>query len=421
MKEYNISKIGPRQMVILCLLTLVLVLGACKKTMIHPDLDVTFIPQKGNFISKTGDRLDMAAIIEMTRDKDYILIGEGHKNPIDHKVQQRVLSALAASENGPSIGLEMIAADMQPVLNDFGKGLVSVDDLEEELQWDTKWGYPYKHFRPLFEIANRNSLPVAGLNVPTRITKKISKEGKDSLTEEERIFLPTVIVPPSMEQIELLDMIYAQHEGKDEDNATQRERFHLVQSIWDSKMAEEAVKLHNEYGWPTLIIAGAGHVEYDWGIARRIRRLDPDARILSIMPWRGGKFDPTSGDVFFYSPDTYESRMGASLTALGQGGILVEAVKRDSRAAKAGLRPGDVLIEASGVQLDYLFSLHRAGSKVYKAGEELIFTVRRGTDTFTANVGKLGVPKPKKPTQEPGADNATDPQSTPNQTMPEQE
>lgn len=358
--------------------------------------------------------------MEMTRDKDYILIGEGHKNPCDHKVQQRILAGLATSENGPSLGLEMVAVDMQPVLNDFGNGMVSVDALEEELQWSTKWGYPYSNFRGLFEIVNRNSLPVAGLNVPTSVTKKISKEGMESLSEEELLFMPTEIIPPAREQAEILDMIFSQHQGLDADNATQRERFQLVQSIWDSKMAEEAVRLHTEYNWPVFVIAGAGHVENGWGIARRIQRFDPGARILSIMPWRGNKFTPASGDVFFYSPDTYESKMGASLTATGRGGLLVEGVKRDSRAAKAGLRPGDVLLEASGIELKYLFDLHRAGSEVYKTKKELIFTVRRGETTFTANVGKLGVPKAqteKNDTQQNNESSSNDN----NATSPEQE
>jgi len=395
MKNYNIRISALRHVAILLLLALATTLGACVKTVVHPELEVTFLPQKGDFISKHGDRLTMGEIITMARDKDYILVGEGHKNICDHNVQQRILAALAASEDGPSVGLEMVAVDMQPVLNDFAKGQVEVDALEEELQWSTKWGYPYSLFSGLFEIARRNSLPVAGLNVPTRVTKKISKEGIESLTEEERAFLPAEIVPPSSEQVRILDMIYNQHSSKDADNATQRERFHQVQSIWDSKMAEGAVQLRREYDWPVLVIAGAGHVEKGWGIARRIRQFDPGAQILILMPWRGGSFESGSGDAFFYCPDTYESKMGASLTATGFGGLLVESVKRGSRAEKAGLRPGDLLLEASGIKLDYLFSLHMAGAKAYKAGEELIYTVRRGGDTFEANVGKLGVAKPK--------------------------
>lgn len=383
------------------LLSLVMTLGACVKTINHPPLDVTFLPQKGDFISKYGDRMSLEEIIEISKGKDYILVGEGHKNICDHNVQQRLLAALATAETPPVVGLEMVAVDMQPILDDFGQGQVEVDALKEELQWSAKWGYPYSLFRGLFELAQRNSLPVAGLNVPTRVTKKISKEGLDSLTDEERAFLPSEIVPPANAQVPLLDMIFSQHSTKDVTDTTQRDRFHLVQSIWDSKMAEESVRLHKKYDWPVLVIAGGGHVENGWGIARRIRRYDPAAQILILMPWRGGEFDDEAGDAFFYCPETYESKMGASLTATGSGGLLVDGVKRGSRAAKAGLRPGDLLLEASGIQLDYLFSLHMAGSKVYTAGEELVFTVQRGRETFTANVGKLGQTQPKTHPKDP--------------------
>lgn len=410
-----------------CLILLVtLTLGACVKTVVHPPLEVTFLPQKNEFVSKYGDRLTLDEIITMSKGKDYILIGEGHKNVCDHNVQQMLLSALSTTEAPPAVGLEMVAVDMQPILDDFGKGQVEVGAIEEELQWSTKWGYSFSLFRGLFEIANRNSLPMAGLNVPTRVTKKITKEGLDALTEEEKGFLPAEIVPPAREQLAFLDMIYSQHSGLAADNATQQERFRLVQSIWDSKMAEEAVRVHKKYDWPVFIVAGGGHVENGWGIARRIRLFDPGAKILSLMPWRGGEFDGDSADAFFYCPDTYESRLGATLTATGNGGLLVEGVKRNSRAAKAGMRPGDVLVEAAGISLDYLFSLHMAGAKVHEEGVPLVFTVRRGGEVFKADVGKLG--GPKQPSgqatvkQKPGDTHDKEPSETvPGGDMPEKE
>lgn len=388
--QYNVTRTSARPLSVLLLFGMILTLGACMKTVEHPPLGVTFLPSKGNFISKSGDQVSFDEIIMMTKGKDYILVGEGHRNVCDHKIQQQLFSTLATSDSPPSVGLEMVAVDMQPVLDDFGSGKVKIDDLEEELQWSTKWGYPFSLFRPLFETAAAHDLPVAGLNVPTRVTRKVSREGLEALNDEEKGYLPAETVPPSEEQLAFLDMIFAQHETKDTEDLTQRDRFRLVQSLWDSKMAEEAVRLHRSEGRPVLIIAGAGHVENGWGIARRLRRFDPGAEILTLMPWRGGEFDPEVGDAFFYCPATYESKMGATLTATGFGGLLVESVKRDSRAARAGMRPGDVLVEAAGIPLDHLFSLHMAGAKVHEAGDELVFTVRRGGETFTINVGELG-------------------------------
>ncbi|WP_338668790.1 ChaN family lipoprotein [Pseudodesulfovibrio methanolicus] len=381
----------------LCLPVLVLGLGACAKNApeTRPDaigdapMAVTFLPQKGDFISKYGQPLSLKEVAAMIKGYDYILIGEGHRNRVDHKVQQALLEALSDNGDGLSLGLEMVGVDKQQELDDFCKGQVSLDALPAELDWAKNWGYDFGLFRDHFAIAKRNGVPVAGLNVPSQVVRKITKDGLDGLSGEEKALLPKEIVPPATDQRAFLNAVMAMHRNKDAKDDKERERFYLVQSIWDSKMAEEAVRLRRQFDWPVLVVAGAGHVEYGWGIAKRIRWFDPAARILTIMPWRGGEFDAEAGDVFFYSPDTYRSRMGMVLSGQADG-IQVESVSRGSRAERAGLRPGDLLTEASGIPLQGLFSLHMAGTKVHDADEPLVFTVRRGGRTFTADLGKLG-------------------------------
>ena len=197
------------RLVVFGLLGLVLTMGACVKrnveVMSHPPLSVTFIPQKGDLVSKYGDKVEFEKITEIAAGYDYILIGEGHRNPVDHKVQQAVLEALSRNGDGLSLGLEMVAVDKQSVLDDFGKGQVSVDGLAEELEWADRWGYSFAYFRDHFEIARKNSVPVAGLNLPTAVTRKISREGLAALTDEERIFLPGEVVPPATDQRAFLD------------------------------------------------------------------------------------------------------------------------------------------------------------------------------------------------------------------------
>lgn len=377
-------------------LVLTMALGACTAKVAHPPLGVTFLPRPGEFVSGAGERLSFAEVLKLAEGKDYILVGEDHRSACDHTVQQRLLAGLAESNTPPVVGLEMVAADMQPVLNRFAAGQVDVDGLETELEWSERWGYPYALFRGHFETIRRHSLPVAGLNVPSAVTRKIAREGLESLTPEERAWLPAEIVPVSNAQAPYLDMILEQHLARDArelplDEAVRRERFFMVQAVWDSKMAEVAVAMHRQYDWPVLVVAGGGHVENGWGIARRIRQFDPAANILLVMPWRGDEFDSESGDVFFFCPETYESKMGATLTATGRGGLLVESVTRGSRADLAGLRPGDTLLEASGVRLDRLMDLHMAGFKVHEADAPLVFTVWRSGLTFRADMGKLGV------------------------------
>lgn len=386
----------------LCLPGLLLALGACAKdapgmradAVATPPLSVTFLPQKGDFISAYGAPLSLDDVKAMAEGYDYILIGEGHRNSVDHRVQQQLLERLSDNGDGLSLGLEMVGADRQQELDDFCKGQVSLDALPGELDWAANWGYDFGLFRDHFAIAERNGVPVAGLNVPSGVIRTITKDGLDGLNDADRAWLPKEIVPPATDQRALLDAVMAMHKGKDPKDAGERERFYLVQSIWDSKMAEEAVRLRRQFDWPVLVVAGAGHVEYGWGIAKRIRWFDPAARILTIMPWRGGEFDSEAGDLFFYAPDTYRSRMGMVLAA-GADGILVESVSRGSRADRAGLRPGDLLIEASGVPLHGLFSLHMAGTKVHEADEPLIFTVRRNDATFGVDMGKLGTKRSK--------------------------
>jgi uncharacterized iron-regulated protein len=391
------------------LLILAAALGACTPKTAHPPLAVTFLPGPGDFVSVSGEPLSLDDVLKLARDKDYILIGEDHRNVCDHSVQQRVLAALAGSDTPPVVGLEMVAADKQPVLDDFAAGMVSVDDLEAELEWSERWGSPFSLFRGHFEIIRRHSLPVAGLNVPSAVTRKIARQGIDALDPDERAWLPAEIVPVPNAQVPYLDAVLDQHAGRDTrsmeaDAATRRERFFLVQSIWDSAMAEQAVALRRKYDWPVLVVAGGGHVEHGWGIARRISRFDPGARILLLMPWRGGEFEPDAANAFFFCPETYQSRMGMTLTATGRGGLLVERVARGSRADAAGLRPGDLLTSASGVRLDQLMDLHMAGFKVHEADAPLVFTVVRADRSFTIDVGRLGSRSGDKPA--PGNDDS---------------
>jgi len=366
-----------------------LLLSACAARQPQP-LGVTFVPVSGDFIAKDGTRLTLNQVLDLARDADYVLIGEGHKNVCDHAVQQEILRALASGPNPPALGLEMVADDRQGVLDAFFAGKLTVDDLEQRLDWTERWGYTFELYRGLFQIARQHKLPVAGLNAPPQIVRKVSREGLDSLTDEERGMIPAHIIRQPAEQEGFLKEIMFRHEGRDTTDPAQVERFFLVQSLWDTQMATRAVWARRTWKRPVVVMAGSGHVDFGWGVALRLNTLDYGAKVLAVTPWRGVEgFEPGAADAFFYCPNTYVSRMGMTLEE-NRDGLRVVEVQRGSRADQAGLRPGDLLVAARGRALHSLDDLHVAGTRAYKDQASLTVTVLREKDKLTIDLGKLG-------------------------------
>ncbi len=373
----------------IAVLLVVLLLSGCAKEM-NPPLSVTFLPERGEFINDQGERVSFHQALALAAKADYVVLGEGHKNSCDHSVQQRIVRGLVQAGKAPAIGLEMVAVDMQPVLDRFGAGEIKLGELEKELDWSVNWGYPFALFEPLFEQAHRFGLPLGALNVPKRVTRKFSKEGEQSLTEEDRLYFPSSIIGHLPAQEEMLRASFALHEDIDKFE-TQIKEFMLVQSIWDSMMAQQAVRLGKDTGRPVVVIAGSGHVDFDWGISRRIRLLDPGAKVTTLVPVRDiYQFDKDMGTLAFYCPQSYEGRLGMTLE-LRQGRVVVVAVKPGTRAALAGLRPGDELIRAQGILVSALADLHHAGRLAHNTNKPLKFVLKRHGQRVSVNLGKLGL------------------------------
>ena len=420
-----------------------------------------------SLVDATGAALAPAAFAAELAGADYLLLGEEHPNPCDHQAQAAVIRRLAAAGVFPAIGLEMVPADYQGVLDAFNAGTLPLAELPAKLDWKTTWGFDFELYAPIFQAAREYKLPVYALNAPKGLARKVGRQGMDALTPVERASLPGAILPPAPKQIEELRELFAHHgamrkaapqeNAKPEslpkastaaknaaapqakaapgdvaappaprDTAALRpvakpaaksaakpgakasakptahdaqpardpfENFVTVQSLWDTQMAARALYARAVAGRPVAVIAGAGHVANGWGIARRLAVLDPSAKVVLVMPWRGGEApDAEAAPYFFACPAAQKSRLGMTLTqdqpAPGKPATLplVTAVAPGSPAAKAGLLPGDAVVAAGVHPADTLSVLHKAAIEAVKDGKALSLTVSRAGETLAIDI-----------------------------------
>ncbi len=401
-----------------------------------------------SLVDAAGAPLAPAAFAVDVAGAEYLLLGEEHPNPCDHQAQAAVIRRLAKAGVLPAIGLEMVPADYQGVLDAFNAGTLALAELPAKLDWKTTWGFDFELYAPIFEVAREYKLPVYALNAPKGLARKVGRQGLDALTPTERASLPGAILPPAPAQVEELRELFAQHgamrkaapqetakpeslpkaaaapqatrdivpqaKGAPGDAAAPRakakasakpvaqeavpardpfENFVTVQSLWDTQMAARALYARAVSGRPVAVVAGAGHVANGWGIARRLAVLDPSAKVVLVVPWRGGEApDAEAAPYFFACPAAQKSRLGMTLTqdqpAAGQPAArpLVTAVAPGSPAAKAGLLPGDAVVAAGGHPADSLSVLHKAAMEAVKDAKALTLTVSRAGETLSIDI-----------------------------------
>lgn len=96
------------------------------------------------------------------------LIGEFHALPSAVRTAANVLKALHQEGVRPVLGLEMIHARDQVVLERYAEGFLSEKEFKRRIRYREEWGYPWKDYAGLLSLAIDLRLPVFGLDTPPR-------------------------------------------------------------------------------------------------------------------------------------------------------------------------------------------------------------------------------------------------------------
>ena len=204
---------------------------------------------------------------------DVVYLGETHDSLKDHQAQLEILQKLYQRQPKMAIALEMFQRPYQNVLNRYIAGDLSEQELLEQSEYNQRWGFPWQYYAPILQFAKEKQLPVLALNTPTEVTRQVARAGLESLTPQQRQFIPpfTEIRTDNAEYRQTLLRIFNQHQTGH--SSASFERFFLAQVLWDETMAERIAQFiyaHPDY--QVVVLAGRGHIAYGYGIPSRVAR-----------------------------------------------------------------------------------------------------------------------------------------------------
>ncbi len=206
---------------------------------------------------------------------DVVYLGETHDSPEAHKAQLEILQALHQQNRKIAIAMEMFQRPFQDVLDQYLAGKITEAQLVEQSEYEKRWGFPWENYAPLLRFAKTNQLPVLALNTPTEVTRKVARSGLESLTTDERRYIPpfSEIRTDNAEYRQMVQKAYEQHHQVGHGNSTSFERFFTAQVLWDETMAEKIAQfLEANPDYQVVVLAGQGHIIYGYGIPSRVAR-----------------------------------------------------------------------------------------------------------------------------------------------------
>jgi len=336
-------------------------------------------------------------LTEMAK-REVVLLGEYHDQDDHHRWQLHVLAALHAQRPDMVIGFEMFPRRVQPALDRWVAGDLTVRQFLEQADWGKVWDLPADFYLPLFQFARINRIPMAALNVDLKLNKAITAKGWDAVPESERegVGRPA---PPSKAYRDFLFEIYREHAtvgGKDtaKTQATDPafDYFVEAQTTWDRAMAEALARYvvgGSAEAKPLVVgVMGTGHIQFGHGVPHQLRALGVKSiGTLLPVPWdfdckelKAGLADAVFALPQVAAPKPEPPRLGIRLEE-HDGGVRIADVTAGSLAERTGLKVGDRLLEVAGVEATKLMPVI-AAIRQQPAGTWLPMRVRRGSETL---------------------------------------
>ena len=232
---------------------------------------------------KTEISLEQAA--EQLPSPGIVYIGEFHDNASHHAAQLVVIQSLDKRKRPLAVGLEMFQHIEQSVLDAWVDRELS--EYEMRRAFVRNWSQDWDLYRDIFLYCRDRKIPMVGLNVPRSITRKVARNGFESLTPEEVGKLPPIVCRVDREYEEFLRRVLGSHSSD-----SGFSRFCEAQLVWDAAMAIYALEyLKNHPERTVVVLCGMIHAWKKAAPEQAVRE-KADVQQAVIQPAVKGRWTP---------------------------------------------------------------------------------------------------------------------------------
>ncbi len=291
----------------------------------------------------------LADMIEGASDKKIVYIGESHDQYAHHLVELEVIKGEYRKGPKLAIGMEMFQRPFQKVLDDYIAGEINEREFLKRSEYFKRWGYDYNLYKPILDFARTEKIPVVALNIRHEIVEKVSKDGLDSLSEEEKQEVPQQMDFSDEKYRDRLKDVFNKHKGSGERSF---DFFYQAQILWDETMAlsvDEFLKKNPDFRM--VVLAGGGHLAYGSGIPKRAFRKNGLPYVIALND------DDVERDIADYLvlPQSLEGTAAPKLMVVlkveGKR-VVVTSLPEDSVSKKAGIKEGDTILSLDGTTVE---------------------------------------------------------------------
>lgn len=268
----------PRRLAVTVIATLALLqLSACASPpdpahqgATHPLEGKIWDVSRGRMVTKEALLGDLART-------SFVLLGEIHDNPEQHRLQAEVLQAVFAQGRRLALAMEQFDREFQPAIDAARTSPdASADAVASAGQFD-RHGWQWPFYEPLLTVAISARLPVVAINLSRDRTREVARQGFASLGESAERDLALERTWNPARQAIMNREISDGHCGKLPPAAMPR--MVNMQRARDAIMADALLSRQEAV---TIVIAGAEHVRNDIGVPIYLAIRAPGQRLVSI-------------------------------------------------------------------------------------------------------------------------------------------